>query len=239
MSVPHAHTRPGFTLIELLVVIAIVAVLAGLLMPALSAIRAAGAKITCTSNQRQFMMGILAYAQDWDDRTPPADGSVAGGKHAARHPHLMLMYFDLLPRSALTSTGTWGGCTWDYGFLRWPNGMSCPANRPPTNPTNARFYSVRWNTAAPSPDAGKHGAWGIWRVADLSQEVPYLGESAYPFALLDKGASGYWISVSPNWGSIPWTLHRGQAVMAYVDGRVQARTGAQLLGEDCLRNVYP
>ncbi len=74
----------GFTLIELLVVISIIALLIGILLPALGAARETGRKIACASNVRQETLAVLAYASDNRDHFPlaasyaPELGLVAG-----------------------------------------------------------------------------------------------------------------------------------------------------------------
>lgn len=75
------RSRPGFTLVELLVVIAILAILASLLLPALSAGKARALTTSCLNNQRQVGLAWTLYASEAGGRLPLNLDSVVNGIH--------------------------------------------------------------------------------------------------------------------------------------------------------------
>ncbi|MGI5819994.1 MAG: DUF1559 domain-containing protein [Armatimonadota bacterium] len=110
----------GFTLIELLVVIAIIAILAAILFPVFARAREKARQSTCLSNVKQISLGILMYAQDYDERLPALyfrydEIGLRTGLMTMVHPYIMNTSVHDCPSSDERSTYSWLGNR-SYGY---------------------------------------------------------------------------------------------------------------------------
>src|SRR5678815_908928 len=130
-------SKTGFTLIELLVVIAIIAILAGLLLPALAKMKARGQRIECINKLRQLTHAALLYADDHEDLLPRE--KCATNTHTwadVSAPDNQDVWFNVLPSQYMDGKGAGDYVANPAEFRSSKNIIQCPSSKPPLGNLN-------------------------------------------------------------------------------------------------------
>jgi len=231
----RARRVHAFTLVELLVVIAIMAILASLLIPALSGARERSKEAFCLNNMRQLGLAIHLYAGDREDALPfnmgpqGIDETVARGEYLNWANDVMNWELDQY------NTNTWllgvGGLGPYVGGIA---GMfKCPSDTVLSDVQKharwrARVRSVSMN--AMIGNAGEFMAGGQNTNNPGYRQFMKLGEVPEPsriFALIEEHPDsindGYFLNrySQQQWIDLPASFHRGGAILTYVDGHAE------------------
>jgi prepilin-type N-terminal cleavage/methylation domain-containing protein/prepilin-type processing-associated H-X9-DG protein len=143
----------GFTLIELLVVIAIIAILAAILFPVFGRARENARRSSCQSNMKQINLGLIQYAQDYDERMPlvPSGG---GGSVTPANYNAPYGYADAL-----------------QPYLKSLQIFQCPSEKnttaPSSDPLNGGYTDYAYNLGL------ARGQGGVIAIGALQSQIEY------------------------------------------------------------------
>lgn len=198
----------AFTLIELLVVIAIIAILAGMILPALSKAKEKAQRTTCVGNFKQMLLTMTMYTNDNEDRMAPANWGAPGENRpdgwlfpytgVATPGTIAKQASARVPngRDPALVTNYYKGLYWQY--LKSPKSYICPKDKPTATPTwkdrqNQLSTYVMNGSIAGFPAAGvnpvykissfRPTAYAVWE-PDASGPDGYLGfndASSFPY----------------------------------------------------------
>lgn len=234
----HSSLERKFTLIELLVVIAIIAILAGMLLPALNAAREKAKEISCLSNNKQLGLAFSMYVSDNADYYPY--GYAKSGwlgvsnnsfypafvAYQARYIHPKMLYCTTLlmdNNSAVIDTiftvgpGSGKDMYASYGY---------------------NYFTLGGNASGKGIDATNTRTQKAGLIKRPSRTFSHLENVSYSFAAGTRTGKFYGLSyvASPSLGDardsssgIPWGPHRNNGISLFCDGRAEnLKVGATL-----------
>ena len=164
----------GFTLIELLVVIAIIAILAAILFPVFARARENARRASCMSNEKQIGLGLVMYAQDYDERFPQYNGGSPLFYYQQIDPYVKSEQIYRCP-SAMPLTGaSWGSLQYSTYAMDGTGGSGYMYQYGGTALASIDSPSITWMLVESqySPARWLSNGWGTAGVSFATATVP-------------------------------------------------------------------
>ena len=220
-------SRRGFTLIELLVVIAIIAILAAILFPVFAKAREKARQASCTSNVKQIALGVLQYAQDYDEILPCAWQYIPGGQVYFGNliqPYVKNTQIFICPSdSAPTTWGTNNNGVASFSYL-W-NNIQNQATNWPVAIARGTFINSPWTSHTGLRSGPPAYGTGV--------NMSTVQDPSGTMMLFDgnNGGGEVWTDTNADYGTAPVIKfrHNDGFNAAYVDGHAKWRRGGSCL----------
>ena len=220
---PRSLLKPGFTLIELLVVIAIIAILAALLLPALSKAKALAQRTSCLNNKRQLQLAWHLYTMDYNDNMPTC-GALSQENYYGWVTGWMPNEMDATNYNLFKGTNS----------VLWPYNTSVGIYKCPSDTSMAYIWGILYpRVRSVSMNGWMNGNSGYLnsshpeiityrKTADLTRPGPtetFVFTDEMP-GTLDDDYFQILVTVPDGWGVWPGIWHNGGDCFSFADGHV-------------------